>query len=490
MPVVPLPIANGFYLSDSLPISAQECTNWYPNIVQTQGLQQETLFGTPGIIQVVTTGEIQQVNRGAKSKAGILYEVNGDTLYVVNQVFDGDGNESFISVSLGTVEGSGRVSMAENGTQLMILVPGGKGYIYNEAAGTPFEEITDVNFTANGNPQYVIFLDGYFVITTDTKEFIISALNNGLSYNALDSGTAESDPDSVVAPIVDNNQLSITGTVTSEAFENVPSGADFPFQRNGLFIDKGVFAAFSLINTDEGYAFIGGGENESPAIWEVIGNGRRKISTTAIDSILQDFTEEEIQDSFALSYAQKGAYFIAFSLPTTTLFLDTVSGRWHERKSQVVNEFGNTEIRRWRVNSVTKAYGRVFVGDSVDGRIGILDPDVYTEYGNTIIRTIATQPFFNNNKSLSVPSLELIFESGVGNAEVPDPKIRLATSSDGKKYGDERIRSMGKVGEFERRGIWNRNGRYGRFTVFKFILSEPVKPVIIGLTANIIGGNK
>ncbi|GAG06996.1 unnamed protein product, partial [marine sediment metagenome] len=63
MPKIQLPIANGFYASESLPISAQRCINWYPNIVQAQGLSQETLFGTPGIRQLVSTGVINEQNR-------------------------------------------------------------------------------------------------------------------------------------------------------------------------------------------------------------------------------------------------------------------------------------------------------------------------------------------------------------------------------------------------------------------------------------------
>ncbi|MCH8319410.1 MAG: hypothetical protein IH790_00435 [Acidobacteria bacterium] len=46
------------------------------------------------------------------------------------------GVESFAVVSLGTVEGTARVSMADNGTQLCILIPGGKGYIFTEDPDT------------------------------------------------------------------------------------------------------------------------------------------------------------------------------------------------------------------------------------------------------------------------------------------------------------------------------------------------------------------
>ena len=187
---IQLPIANGFYESESLAISAQQCVNFYPNIVQTQGLSQETLFGTPGLNQLATSGDVQQINRGSHVKSGVPYFVNGTSLYMLERSFDSNNNESFGVVELGSVSGTGRVSMADNGTQLMILVPGGPGYIYNEDAGTPFQQITDSDFTANGNPQYVVFLDGYFVITTDEKKFIVSALNDGLSYNALDFGSA------------------------------------------------------------------------------------------------------------------------------------------------------------------------------------------------------------------------------------------------------------------------------------------------------------
>lgn len=487
MPVTPLPITSGFYVSDSLPISAQECTNWYVNVVQASALSQETLFGTPGLLEHTTTGVTKQVNRGAHVMNGIPYFVNGTTLYRLNQVIAGDGSETFTTDALGTITGTGRVSMSDNGTQLMILVPGGPGslWVENTSTFTPDINVVDSDFTASGNPEHVVFVDGYFLLTTDTKKFIISGLNDGLSYNALDFGSAETDPDTIVAPVVFSNQPMIGGSETIEGFQNTPAGADFPFQRTGLFLTKGIFAPFSIINASNTFMFIGGGKRESPAIWSFIGNNLQKISTTAIDSILQGFTEAEIESSFAWSYAQKGAYFVGFSLPTTAVVYDTVSQRWHERKSRIVNSRGVTNSVRFRANSFVKAYGRIFCGDSQDGRIGSLEPDVYTEYGNPIIRRVATQPFQNNMKPVFFPSLELTMESGVGNSDVPDPKIRMDVSRDGKTFSDDRTRRIGKVGEYSNRAIWRRNGRFSRFAVIRFTLSDAVKPVIIQLTGDI-----
>lgn len=483
MVMTTLPIANGSYLSESLPISAQECINWYPNVVQTTGLSQETLFGTPGITELATSGEIQQVSRGGHVMAGIQYFVNGDNLYRLNLTVDG-GVDTFGMEALGFIEGDGRVSLSDNGTQLLILNPGGKGYIFTEDPDS-LVEIADPDFTANGNPQHVVFIDGLFLLTTDSKKCIFSALNDGTSYNALDFFTAEADPDDIVAPVVFKNQLFIGGSETTEGFQNDPAAG---FVRTGLFLSKGIYAPFSVVNASDTFMWIGGGTNESPAVWSFQGNTASKISTTAIDFILQGLTDAEIQGVFAWTYAQKGAYFVGFRLPNTTIVYDIITQRWHERQSQYVNGLGQRLTISYRVNSISTAYGRVIVSDAVDGKVGELDPDVYREYGNEIRRVVASQPFQNTMESFLVPSLELTAEAGVGNSDIEDPVITMEISVDGgKTYRSDRSRCLGKVGEYKRRAIWRRNGRMARMMVVRFTLTAAVKPVIIQLTADIEG---
>ena len=480
MATVPIPIANGFYESNSLPISAQECVNWYPNIVQTAGLEQETLFGGAGITQLTTTGEVQQANRGAHVKAGIPYFVNGETLYRLNRTVGAGGVETFDTTALGTISGNDRVSMADNGSQLMILVPGGDGYIYDEDAGTPFQTITDPDFKANGNPQYVVFVDSYFAVSTDTKKWIISASNDGTTWSALDFGSAESDPDVIVAPVVFRNQLFMTGSETTEAFQNLPNGAGFPFVRSNIFLDKGCYAPLTLIAVNSTFMMLGGGTNESPAIWQFVGSTFQKISTTAIDSVLTSFSDSEIEEAFSYAYAKNGAYFVGFTVGDRTFEINTITNRWNERSSQI-----NNQRDRWRVNSLVTAYGRVLVGDYLDGRIGELSSDVYTEYEEPIRRIISTQPFANQGMSVRVPSIELTVESGVGNSDEPDPQISMEISDDAKIFKYARTRSMGKIGEYNRRAVWYRNGTFSRFRVFRWELSDPVKPTIIKAEAKV-----
>lgn len=480
-----LPITGGFYESDSLPISAQQCTNWYVNIPQTEGaLSPGNLFGTPGLVQIESSGETKNFNRGGHVKNGSPYFLNGEILYRLDSSIDDLDVETFTLVSLGTIPGTDRASFADNGKELIVIV-NGDGWIIDESSGTPFQLITDAGFKANGTPKQVVFIDSFFLVTTDSKKFIRSDSNNGLSWSALNFFTAEADPDDIVAPIIFKNQVFIAGSETIEVFQDVAG----TFQRiSGMIINKGLFAEFGIVNTSDAFMFVGGGVNESPAIWSVSGNTAVKVSTTAIDAALRRFSKQDIEACFAWSYAQSGAYFVGFTFPDATFVFDTITSRWHQRQSQILTARGDALTTRWRINTLVTAYNRVICGDAMDGRIGDLNLDEYQEYGTEIIRTITTQPFENMMSSFTVPELEATMESGVGIVGEDAPQIRLSISVDAKTYGNEMSRGFGKIGEFNKRTIWRRLGRFPRLAVFKFEMSENVKPVFIRLDAKIVPG--
>ena len=482
-----LSITGGFYESDSLPISAQQCSNWYVNNPQTEGAWSDgNLFGTAGLEQIATSGTASNANRGSHVKNGVPYFLNGEVLYRLDRTIDAQLIETFVLTNVGSIPGTDRASFADNGTQLIIIV-NGVGWIMDEAASPTITLITDAGFTANGTPKQVVFIDSFFLVTTDSKKFIRSDANDGLNWSALNFFTAEADPDDIVAPIVFKNQTFIAGSETIEIFQDVAG----TFQRiSGAVINKGVFAPFGIVNTSDNFMFVGGGVNESPAVWAVQGSNAQKVSTTAIDAALRKYSQADIQNCFAWSYAQSGAYFVGFTFPEATFVFDTITSKWHQRESQIVDARGLALTARWRMNSLITAYNRVICADSIDGRIGDLSLDHYAEYNNEIIRTFSSQPFHNQDKSFSVSKLELTMESGVGLSGEAEPVIRLSVSNDGgKTFNNEISRGFGKIGEYWRRSIWRRLGRFARTAVFKFELSERVKPVIIKLDAKIRGGN-
>ena len=485
---IPVSLGSGYYVSDSLPLSNQRCLNVYVDIPQAATLSEAILKGTPGITQVATSGTERQTNRGSHVKDGLPYFINGEVLYRLDKTVSGLGTDLFTLVPLGDIPGVGMCSFADNGKQLIILDTLGAGYIVDETAGTVFQSITDVDFTTtNGTPQYVVYIDSFFVVTTNAKKIIKSAANDGLVWSALDFATAAADPDAIVAPIVVKNKLMITGTETIEGFDNLGLSG-FPFQRNGLFVQKGCFAPLSLVNINDNLMFIGGGVDESPAIWTLNGSTPQKVSTTAIDEKLQTFTQAEIAQSFAVSYAQAGAYFVEFSLPSITFVYDIITQLWHERESQIIVGEGRTQNIRHRVNALSTAYGRIFVGDSQDGRIGVLSLDTYTEYDRPILRSFALQPFADMGNSMSINSIELTTESGVGNEAQPEPEIRMSTSVDGKKFNNPIPALLGKIGEYDVRQIWRRLGRFPRFGVLLFEFSDPCKFRALKLRMNVKQG--
>jgi hypothetical protein len=483
MPRALLPFTNGFYVAQSLPLSAQQCINAYPVAAEAGGLQPEALYGTPGIAPFASqsSGAPAQACRGLIVLNGELLAVLGSQLRFIRPIDSPD--------NLGTISGEGPVyTIINNAGQLLILDPGGDGYIYAGGGIGTVQEITDPDFRANGNPLAACFIDGYFCFTTDQNRIIVSSINDGLSYNALDFGSAEYVPDKLVAPFTFRGQLLIAGEQSIEGFTNT-GGLQFPFQRSGLFFDQGVKAPFSIVNTPSAVFFVGSGRNEGVGVWALSGNGTERVSTQAIDYMLGEYSDQQQRQITGWQYAQAGHYFVGFSLPDTTIVFDVTTGKWHERRSRVTSAGNMPTDQRWRATHVVQAYSRLIVGDERDGRLGYLDFDTYTDYGQPIIRSFATMPFQNNMKPFSVPSLELTVESGVGNTSANDPVVRLEISRDGgKTWLPERPRPIGRIGEYNRRAVWRRNGRPNRFDVYRFTHSDPVKFAGLQLTAEIRPG--
>lgn len=470
MAIVNLPIFGGSYSTKSKLFSSQQLINFYYVPAQGAALSDGYIIGTDGITEVADIGNYRNVSRGALVMDGIAYYVQGPRLVRLNS--------DLTLTDIGEILGEDRVSMATNGTQLMLLNELGDGYIFE--SGT-LSSIVDADFTANGTPQKVVYADGYFICSTDEKKFIKSDIDDGMSWNALDFSRADGDPDDIVSPLFFRGQLYMMGAITTEAFQNI-GGSDFPFAKiKGLLINKGLSFRHAVVSASDSFFWIGAGENESPAVWGSTGQSAEKISTDAEDFIIRgELLKDGIQNTFGFYYAQDGSYFVGFSLPEKTIVYELVSKRWHVRESLI-----DDVSERWRVNSLCQAYGGIYVGDSQDGRIGQLSPDIYTEYDNAIISTWITQPFSNQGQFFSVPQLELTCESGVGTSEELDPQIRLSWSKDGRNFSDERQRSLGKVGEYLRRAIWRRLGGFSRLAVIKLVISDNCKKMILKIEADI-----
>ncbi|PHS60771.1 MAG: hypothetical protein COB12_12730 [Flavobacterium sp.] len=482
---IPLPLGFSFYQSESLPFSAQRCTNWIPTVAESAALNTRALFQPLGLKEFVDS--MLSANRDAQMMKEVAYFISGDTLFSVLS--------TGVINNHGAIEGSGRVSLANNGQYLVIVVPGGSAYAYNNVADT-LNKIADTDFRTSDT---VVFKDGYFVFSaSDGTVFFNSALNDPFTYDALDFGSAEINPDRIVALHVNHNELFVAGSETIELFQNV-GGAGFPFQRiPGANIQKGVHAKFSLIEFDNTFCFVGGGLNERSAIWKVTGSSSaQKISTDAIDKEIQKFTSEEIGNSFALTYSFNGQFLALFTfestrIPSRTFVYNATASALMQQRVWFEFQDGVTDDR-FRVQSIVSAYGKLLVGDSKTGIIGELDSDTLDYYGNEIFRQSASQPFDQGGLPIFAGEFEATFQSGVGLTvgQGSEPIVRMDKSDDGgRTFNSETRRTIGKIGEYGQRSIWRRQGRFPVSRVVRLTITDKVRANLIRLAATPEAGSQ
>jgi len=472
MPLVNLPIGGGFYQSESLPISAQRCINLMPTILQTPNAENQTaLFNTLG--QSLFIG-ISGGGRGFHAMNGVGYAVVGNALYKITS--------DNLHLNIGNVAGVGPVSMADNGSKLVIVAPNLKSYVYD---GSTTVEITNVSFRKSDT---VSFKDGYFIFTaSDGSVFFNSALNDPLTYNGLDFGTAEMDPDKIKSSIVIHNELFIIGEETIELFQNV-GGSDFPFQRiQGANIQKGSHATFGVVALDETFAFIGGGANEKTGIYQVSNSiSASKISTSAIDNEIQKFTKLETSNSLAMTYFDRGNQIAVFTfestrIPSRSFAYNATASKmagypiWFEYQSGVVNN-------RWNINAIAVLFGKI-LAMTIGGDIVELDKETYTDLGSVIKKQFTTAPFTNQYKPVFVHNVLLWMEVGLNG----NPVVLMDYSDDGRAFKNPRTRNIGSIGEYGHQVEWRRNGRTPSFRVHRFTMTDSAKTVIRRLQANVHG---
>lgn len=430
--MVDIAINAGFYESSVKPFSAQNCVNLYPVNPQNKGsVSKGALFSTPGLSQLFT---LAGPGRGTIDFLTNLSTLIADVYIVAGDRFYQMTNTVAIPVDLGEIEGSDRVIMANNGFVITIIVPGAKGYVYDPDVG--LTEITDPVFQSfqaqAGGVTSVVALNGYFVYTT-AKEFFLGSLattNKGKNFAGLDFSTAEIKPDDNVRAAVVDNELYIMGTKTVQRFRI--SGTGFPFVTNvAAAFDRGLIARHSFTEFDDSYFYVGRQEQGGIAILEA---SRGRVSTDAIDSVIQKYTQEEIEASFAMTYEEDGALFVCFVFPDQAFCYDATNSKlqginiWHERKS------GSST---WRVNGIIDGFNRKIVTDSLSGIIGIMDRDILSEYSSDIDREFTGSFLENGGKAFFGNQIELKTEAGVGTEAVypatddNDPLIEMLFSDDG-----------------------------------------------------------
>ncbi|MGE8279035.1 MAG: packaged DNA stabilization protein [Stenotrophomonas sp.] len=405
MSLSPLSILGGFNRDDSYAWSIQDVCNWLPTVRdQTGTLTEFKLRTPPGLrpLQSVGVGPI----RGIHNCEGRLFVVSGQMLYEVRA--NGD------AISRGNVPGVGRVRMAhnqiKNGNQLAIA-NGQAGYIYNTVT-LAFTRITDEGFPGALD---VVFIDAYFFFIEPFGRFWFhSDLADGLNYNTLDRGEAESQPDRLVGLAVNQGEVVLFGERTTEVFQNLGTQTG-TFQRIAAN-EVGCASRDTIQNIDNSVIWLG-----ADGVLYRLGDGYRAvpISTRAIEKTIAQY---DWKNAFAFTWEDEGhkVYYITFP-DGETFGYDVVVGLWHRRES--------LGFSRWRLNGCA-SWGRQWVGtDFQNGQLWVLDWDYHLEGDKEFVSEFTSAKYGDGVNKINVNEVELIMHTG-GVPTVPhysEPTTLLTT---------------------------------------------------------------
>ena len=464
-------ILGGAYVTRSINAADNRCINLFPEAIPegSGGKEAGFLLRCPGLRLLATVGS--GPIRGLWVTNGVAYVVSGSEFYSLTT--------SYTVTLLGTVSGTGPVSMADNGTQIFIAC-NPLSYIYNTSTAV-FAQITDVDFPGAGSVGY---LDGYFVFNEpDSQKFWVTSLLDGTSVDPLDFASAEGYPDNVISLIVDHREIFLFGTTSVEVWYDAGT-PDFPLARiQGAFMEVGCEAAYSVAKLDNSVFWLGSDARGRGIVYRANGYTPARISTNAVEYAIQGYGS--ISDAIAYTYQQDGHPFYVLIFPTAdaTWVYDVSTRLWHERAG-----FSNGQFVRHRSNCQTSFNDEIVVGDYEDGRLYAFDLDVYADDDQIqkwlrSWRALATGQ--NNLKRTAHHSLQLDAQTGVGlnDGQGSDPQVMLRWSDDaGHTWSNEHWKSMGAIGNYGYRTIWRRLGMTEKIRdrVYEVSGTDPVKIAIMG----------
>lgn len=461
----------GFH-SKSPNVTANRLTNAFYEITQEDERSKVTIYGTPGLVRVL--------NAGSSPWRGLLWIPGGSKYYgIAFNVFyeiDNVGNLT----PRGTIStSSGRVGMATDGTQILV-VDGTAGYGFDTSTpGTPIAEITDADFPAN--PKTCTFQGGRFIVDdSGTADFQGSDPYDVFTWPGLNIARAESSPDPIVRVQEHKGSVIMFKEQNTEFWQNI-GGSGFPYARiQGINAPWGLASRWSLAPFMGGWAFLARNREGqvTPAVLQDF--KAKSIGNFEFDAEINAY--DDLASATGIGYLRGGHPFYQLNFPTTgkSWLYDGSTNYWSELSS------GDS---RHRADLGVEFLNNTLVADYDDGRIYRFDADTFTDDGDVLKMAVRGKHIImEGNTWFRLDRLEMHCESGVGTVANTNPQAVLRLSKDGgHEFGTSLFAPLGNAGEYRKRTVWSRLGR-ARDVVPEISISAPVKRVLTSATLFITPG--
>lgn len=442
-----IPILAGVYTDSAADFRASFPVNLVP-VAQDQGISSGYLRPADGI---VSNGTGPGINRGGINWQDVVYRVMDQDFVSVSE----DGTVT----SLGTVTGSGRVSMFYGFDRLCIVSNTGAWY-YDGVSLLP---ITDPDL---GPVKDGIWIDGYFMFIDD--EFIIvTELNNPFAIDPLKYGSSEADPDPLKAIVKIRNEAYVLNRHTTEVFDNIGS-TGFPFQRiEGAQIMKGTLGPHTACVFLDAVALIGSGFNEAPSVYLASNGQAAKIANRELDLILSDYTEAQLATCLLETRVDRNQQWLILHLPDRTMVYDALAS---QQLGQPVWFFLASTLTYgglWRASDLVWCYNRWNVADTQSPAVGYLTNTTAAHWGNQVGWEFGTTILYNEGRGALIHELELVALTG-RQALGASPWISTEYTVDGVTWSQPKLISAGQIGNRTKRLIWLQQGNMRHWRAQRF----------------------
>lgn len=450
--------------------------NGYSELVESkQGKSVICVYGTPGLRRFCTLPGGGAVRGLYTASNGRCFAVQGSSLYELLS----DGTEVMRGTPLWTA--GGPVDMTDNGTDL-VLVDGENGYHLTFADNT-FAAFAPADFPGATRCG---FLDGYLVFNHPlTQQFYWTDLYS-LTIDPLSFASAEGSPDLLMALAVLHRELWLVGATTTEVWL---SDGSSPFVRSSSgFLEQGTEAPHSLAQVGDVLCWLSRNAQGQRMVVQAQGYQVQRISTHAVEQAIQHYGEASDALGWGQQWEGHPFYWLTFPTAGVTWVYDFATQLWHERGALVLPD---GTIGQHRASCATFAFGQHLVGDYQDGRVYVLDDQVYSDDGLPQVLRLTFPPFFDDAglKRIQQTRLQVDCVTGVGldGGVEPgrDPQIVLELSNDGgQTWGPMHGRSLGRLGQTKARVQWHQLGAaFDRRC--RLSISDPVKRVILGAVTDV-----
>lgn len=453
----PLQIVDGAYLDDTRPYDSQDCVNYIPEFAENASARSPGILrGAPGlrIFGTVGAGPI----RGARNVEGQLFVVSGTQLFRVSA--------AGVGTLLGTIPGSGRVSMSHNqvaGGNQLLVVNGGSGFVWDTSTST-FQQVIDPDYPGAVVADYI---DGYLAqLQPNRKKWFHSDLNTATSYLGLDFYEAEALPDDIVSLLRVHAEIWIFGKQTIQPFVNTGAAEGTFAPAAGTVIEQGTVGAFTPAIMDNSAFWLG----NDGIVYRANGYTQQRISTFSME---QAIAKLNWPNAFSMTYTDRGhkIYYLTFPEENgATWGYDAATKRWHRRESY------NLPI--WRVSTLTYFQNQWIAGDFENGRLYTLDWNYHAEeFSPGIDRPLIARrvtPYLHADQNrMFQAALELLMNTGNTAINNTDHFVQLRYSDNGgRNWSAWKTKNLGAIGEYGKRVRFRRMS-WLRNRVFDIRVSSP-----------------